>query len=174
MLKEKNYIGFEWYKNGNQNRFKKYLFKCLNCSNIIKAKKCEFSKHTGNCLPCSAKETIKIAQQYNRLRPFEARYNIFLSKIKDEPIKTDITYLDYVEFTNIKNCHYCDKFMDWKPFDNNPGFWLDRKNNNLYHTKDNLVVCCGDCNKTKRDYFTYEEFLLLSPVLKQIRANKSK
>jgi hypothetical protein len=63
--------------------------------------------------------------------------------------------------------------MPWQEHgENNPGFWLDRKDNSIGHLKGNLVVCCGNCNKTRRDAFSYEEFLLLAPILKQIRINK--
>ncbi len=166
-------IRIEWRKNGNKGRFRIYIFNCSICNNEIKSKKSYFIKHSGLCITCSSKNTIKLAQEQNRLKPFEARYNIFKNKIKDEPIKTDVTYEVYLEFTKIKNCTYCDKFMNWLPYDNNPGFWLDRKDNNKYHTKDNLTVCCGDCNKTKRDFFTYEEFMILKPGLIEIQLKRN-
>lgn len=69
-----------------------------------------------------------------------------------------------------KNCNYCEKIMKWQPYgENNPGFWLDRKDSKLGHMNGNLVVCCGLCNYTKTNRYTYEEFMLLAPVLKQIR-----
>lgn len=110
-----------------------------------------------------------------RKRPFEARYNNFLAKTKLDNPKTDITYEDYLQYTKIPNCHYCERPINWQPYgDNIPGFFLDRKDNNKTHTKDNVVVCCGPCNSTKRNYFNYEEFLLVGPILKQIRLDRLK
>lgn len=152
-------------------RYNILIFKCSNCSNEIRTRKTFLKLHPGICRSCSCKKTIKIAQLSNRLRPFEAKYNIFKYKCPE----TDISYDDYLEFTKIPNCHYCEQTMPWQPFgENNPGFWLDRKDNNLGHLNGNLVVCCGVCNKTKRDEFTYEEFLQLAPVLKKIRENRNK
>jgi hypothetical protein len=91
--------------------------------------------HKGLCQSCSAKITILSAQEHNRLRPFESRYKMFIQKIKNDKISTDLTYEDYLEFTKIKECHYYDKSMNWKPYDNNPGFWLDRKENDSGHIK---------------------------------------
>lgn len=167
MLNIEDSIGFEWRKNGSKGRSRIHLFICKSCPNTIKSRICYLKNHSGLCNPCSSKIAIKRVQESNRLRPFEARYNILIQKTKHEPV--DITYEDYIEYTKIDKCHYCDKHMNWMPHDNNPGFWLDRKDNTKYHTKDNVVVCCGDCNKTKRDFFTYEEFMLLRPVLCEIR-----
>lgn len=77
-----------------------------------------------------------------------------MNRIKNDKQKTDLTYEDYVEFTNIKNCTYCNSLIPWVEYgDNTPGFFLDRKINSLCHMKSNLVVCCGICNFTKRDFF---------------------
>lgn len=167
MLYIKDSIGIEWRPHG-KSRYKLYLFKCSSCDNTILSRKSAFKKHGGKCQSCSAKITIKCAQEKNRLRPFEARFNIFKKKCQE----TDLQYEDYLEFTYIKNCHYCEKTLNWIPHDNNPGFWLDRKDNKLGHKKGNLVTCCGVCNFTKTDEFSYEEFLLLAPALKQIRINR--
>ena len=47
-------------------------------------------------------------------------------------------------------CHYCGE-TDWKKLG------CDRINNDLPHTPDNVVPCCGECN-TKRGTKSYEEF----------------
>lgn len=167
-LKAENAIRTEIIKGKNHTQYRLHYFKCLGCIKEVKSRAAYLKKHSGFCRTCSSKKTIKFAQGSNKLRPFEARYNNFLSRIKDE---TDLSYQDYLEFTKVPNCHYCERKINWEPYgENTPGFFLDRKNNNIGHLKLNLVVCCGDCNKTKRNYFTYEEFVLLSPILKQIRS----
>jgi hypothetical protein len=157
-------IRFEWYKPGIHNRFKIYIFKC-SCGEEIRSRTSHFKVHTGFCRKCTAQRTVKIAGAACRLRPYEAKFNIFKSKCPE----TNLTYEDYLKFVG-ENCHYCEKILPWQPFgENNPGFWLDRKNSTLGHTNGNLVTCCGNCNFTKTNRFTYDEFMLLAPVLKQIR-----
>ena len=174
MLNIKDSLGFEWRDNGINAkgvpiRYKIHLFKCSICPNPVRSRKCYMKKHSGECKSCSSKRTIKIANTACKLRPFEARYNIFKHKCPE----TNLKYEDYLKFTSIKNCHYCDRNMPWQPYgENNPGFWLDRKSCNYGHIAGNLVVCCGLCNFTKRDAFTYEEFLLFAPILKSIRITR--
>ncbi len=37
-----------------------------------------------------------------------------------------------------------------------------------------FVLCCWECNRLKSDRFTYEEFLRLSPILKEIIQDRIK
>lgn len=166
-LDKKDAIRVDWYKSEKSNRLRLYVFLCA-CGKEMKSRPSYLIKHSGKCGTCNAKETIKHTHKINRLRPYEAKFNVFKYKCPE----TDVTYEDYLKFVG-SNCHYCERLLPWKPYEKNTsGFWLDRKNNNLGHLKNNLVVCCGVCNKTKRDEFSYEEFRLLGPVLKQIRLNR--
>lgn len=157
---------------GGPRNYNVYIFKCSTCSNEVKSKKCNFNKHSGRCVVCSSKDTIKVAQLSNRKRPYEALYNLFLSRIKKDLEPTDLTYEDFVQFTKIKECDYCERPLKWEEHSVTGGFNLDRKNNNLSHIKNNLTVCCGTCNHTKRDEFSYEEFKKLGPILKEIRLKR--
>lgn len=174
MLDINDSIGTIWIEKGNNPRYSLYLFKCIYCENTTGSREHYLKKHSCQCRSCSSKKTIKCAQQANRLKPYESRYRIFIAKTKGDKIPTDLTYEDFLEFTKVKNCVYCDKIMKWTPYDNNPGHWLDRKYNDLGHIKTNLVVCCGICNMTKRDEFNYDEFMLLSEGLKKVRQNREK
>ncbi len=175
MLKIENCERYIWVKTEKSNRYKVYLFHCKKCGNIIKSRKSYLKKHTGHCIKCSSKLTIKYAQKANKKKSFEARYNNFISRVKNDFIKTDVKYEDYLKFTKINNCHYCNTRIPWEPYgENTPGFFLDRMDNNKFHTLDNLVVCCSICNFTKRDEFSYNEFLLIGKVLKKIRINRGK
>ena len=48
-----------------------------------------------------------------------------------------------------------------------------RKDNDIGYVKNNLVVCCWECNRLKSDRFTYKEFIKLSPILKEIMQNRN-
>lgn len=173
MLDINNKLRIEWRFTSKGLRYRIYVFKCTKCDNEIFSRICYLKKHLGECRSCSATRTMKINGMMRRKRPFEARYNNFIAKTKHESIKTDITYENYLSYTRINNCHYCEREINWQQYGENvPGFFLDRKDNNKYHTKDNVVVCCGPCNQTKRNYFTYEEFLKIGKVLKQIRIDR--
>jgi len=164
MLIKENAIRTEWYKSSKSNRLRLYIFIC-NCGKELKIRPSYLSRHSGICKSCNGKKTIKKAQVSNRLRPYESKFNLFKTRCPE----TDLNYEDYLKFVGT-DCHYCERKLPWQPFgENNPGFWLDRKDNNIGHLKMNLVTCCGICNNTKRDEFTYEEFMLLATVLKQIR-----
>lgn len=152
-----------------------YFFKCKICPKEFWTKKCYFKRHSGLCKTCSSRRSMLVNGSLCKKRPFEARYNSFISRTKFDLVKTDVTYEDYLAYTKIKNCTYCEETIPWAPYgDNTPGFFLDRKDNNRWHTKDNLTVCCGSCNKTKRDEFTYEEFKIIGLSIKQVKELRNK
>ena len=78
---------------------------------------------------------------------------------------------DFVKFTCEKTCHYCGAELMWNAIgrQHRGGTNLDRKNNALGYSVDNCVVCCGSCNRTKGDRYTYEEFLILSHGLRLVQ-----
>lgn len=122
---------------------------------------------------CSKKELIRNSA---KKKPYWWLYYKlqFVSKRTNKQLK--ITYEDYLEFTKIKHCHYCNSDIVW--YENNvgkySGYNLDRKNNDIGYTKDNCVVCCSLCNHIKGNLLTYEEMLKLSPIINQIQINRKK
>jgi hypothetical protein len=168
MLKLEDAVGFKWYKPPGNNRYRIYIFECKKCKGEVVSRKSYLAQHSGNCRACAAKESIKSTRVHVILRPYEAKYNAFKKRCPE----TDVSYEEYLVYVG-KDCHYCDRVLLWTPHgENNPGFWLDRKNNNIGHLKYNMVVCCGPCNNTKRDYFTYEEFMLMAPTMKRVRIER--
>lgn len=63
-------------------------------------------------------------------------------------------------------CHYCGGPL------NETGVGLDSMDNTIGHTCYNVVPCCKLCNVRKNSDLTYEEMMLLSPALKQIRLSR--
>ncbi len=95
----------------------------------------------------------------SRGRPFENAYNTLLHSCQKRRngLKVELTYADFLGFTESKTCHYCGKQVLWEPY-NRQTSNLDRKDNQVGYTLKNCVVCCGTCNKMKRD-MGYDEFI---------------
>lgn len=77
----------------------------------------------------------------------------------------DISEKDY-SYLLSKPCHYCHGPL------NKMGRGLDRKNNSVGYLLSNVVPCCKSCNTMKSDYLSYEEMMLLSPILQTIRKKR--
>lgn len=109
----------------------------------------------------------------NQKRPFESIYNGLSNDHRRIPV--DLTYEEYLEFTKIPDCHYCEDGIPWSPYGCLNGkfisraYYLDRKDNSLGYSAANCVVCCTECNKMRSNRFTYEEFCQIGEALKQIR-----
>jgi 5-methylcytosine-specific restriction endonuclease McrA len=113
----------------------------------------------------------------NRKKPYESLYNAVKRRVLRIQKEFKLTFEEFIEFTKIDECHYCGEPIKWAKHSINVdgvGSNLDRKNNSQGYSKKNCVVCCGGCNRTKGDRFTYEEFMLLSPIIRQIKNTRLK
>jgi hypothetical protein len=111
------------------------------------------------------------------LKPYAALYNRIRYRATSDGIKFGISFKYFLRFTEILKCHYCHYQIVWhkKLSTKNrigPKSNLDRKDSTKGYVKGNLVVCCKLCNFTKADRFSYEEFLLLAPVLRKIQTKR--
>ena len=130
-----------------------YIFKCcyLNCKTHIKVRSDALKTHSGKC---STHSHVK--------REFESIYNSF--KWGWRGIKCSLTYEQFLEFTKIKNCHYCYSVINWIPYSvvngryKSRAYYLDRKNNNGAYSKENCVVCCTKCNIAKNSNYSYNDW----------------
>jgi hypothetical protein len=103
----------------------------------------------------NSKSHVKIPHlwNYNRLK--------YSSRLRG--IEFDMNFDDFLTFTNINKCHYCQRNIIWyenqiKNKSLNHRYNLDRKNNNIGYTLQNCVVCCFRCNRAKNNSFTYDEW----------------
>ncbi len=122
-----------------------YKRKCIECANIASI---------GHKL--LNLNGVKTMNKLNLKKPYEWCYNMLYRKIKSGHRITFIntlTYEEFLEFTKIDKCYYCNSNIIWRPHHikgkGNGGYHLDRKDNNLGYTKENCVVCCFVCNKMK-------------------------
>jgi len=92
--------------------------------------------------------------------------------------------LTLIPANGVGECAYCGESVLWLPYDRKQigavpngnratGHNLDRKDNQGGYSLANVVVCCGDCNRTRGDRFSYDEFLLLAPALREIRRERA-
>ena len=110
-------------------------------------------------------------------RPFESLYNKLLRRAEKANLKVELSYKQFVRFCRIKTCHYCKAPLSWCKTNlqkRSGGYNLDRKDSSSGYSSKNCVACCYLCNQTKSNRFTYEEFMLLAPILQGIQRKRSK
>jgi hypothetical protein len=107
--------------------------------------------HTTSC-GCFQKETMRTV---NCLRPHEATYNKLIANQRKYIV--DLTFEEFLEFTNTSSCHYCTAPIVWQKYCATR-YNLDRKDNTRGYSPENCVVCCLRCNRGKMDLFTYDEW----------------
>ena len=86
-----------------------------------------------------------------------------------------ITYEEFLKFIEVKSCHYCGNTIYWPlPFGkrNAEGRMckasnLDRVDNAKDYSADNCVVCCWECNRTRRDLLSYQEMVVIGRMRSQ-------
>lgn len=120
---------------------------------------------TGKCL-MHAKRGPPYGPGYSRLKKTAAKIGV----------SCELSYEDFLLFTETKNCTYCSSIIPWSPHygDAHPqSYFLDRKDNDKGYSVDNCVVCCTRCNFMRQARFTYEEFLLFRPILQEIERQRA-
>lgn len=130
------------FKSGIYDHFV-FLCKHFGCDKEVKVRSNHIPFITGKC-----------KKHANMHLPFEANYGAARRSARERKLEFKLTYEQYLKFTKINNCHYCNEWIQWTPFNehgkNNPGFKLDRQDNKKGYTTTNCVVCCTTCNWAKR------------------------
>lgn len=120
--------------------------KCNNC--LILKPLTDFKSYTRNqCTKCFSFKK----NQYRKKESVQARYYFleYTRNAKKRKINFDLLEQDFSNFIN-KNCYYCNVKLEQ--------IRLDRLDNNLGYTKDNVVPCCKSCNFLKGS-LSYNEFM---------------
>jgi hypothetical protein len=143
-----------------------FVFPCVNkCGNEVSLRSGGLGdkRVSGRCRECSNKNLAQLM----KLRPFEALYH----SLRQTNREVELTYEDFLEFTEVSVCHYCEAGIGWVPFSpsrrSKGACNLDRKDNEIGYLKSNCVVCCWRCNLVKGNVLTYEQMMRLSPILRE-------
>lgn len=150
-----------------KNRYYLFLYKCLGCDTILEIQSSSLKTHSCKCRRCS-----QLGEPYMYI------YNELLNHKKSN-CDVKITFDEFLELISKNECHYCGSELIYNKHSkewgksNSRAYHLDRKDNNFCYEKNNLVTCCWECNRLKSDRFTYDEFILLSPILKSIMKNRN-
>jgi hypothetical protein len=86
-----------------------------------------------------------------RSRTMLRRYQKGKVSAKDRNKAWAITFEEYVEIVS-RVCHYCGAGLSRAA-----GHCLDRIDNSADYTPDNVLPCCGDCNKMRNNILTVKE-----------------
>ena len=121
-------------------------------------------RKSSKCKSCSYKG-VRINR---RLKPYESLYNNLLKRNR-HPV--EITYDEFYSIIKDQECHYCGvdlKMNNYRKKGESTATCLDRKDTLLSYTVSNTVPCCPKCNYGKGKWFSYEEWVKVGEVLKNI------
>lgn len=93
----------------------------------------------------------------------KGRYNFSKQKTKKQNKEFTLTLEQYEQLLS-KPCHY-----DGVSLFGEYGVGLDRIDNKKGYTLENVLPCCGTCNKIRGDNLTVEEMKAVAKLLKDIR-----
>lgn len=91
------------------------------------------------------------------------RYTSGKSNAQTRNIIWDITFLQWKTLVLNKVCIYCQGKLP------KSGCGLDRKDNDIGYLLDNVVPCCGSCNRLKSDILSFDEMIEVTKLLKKMR-----
>jgi len=93
------------------------------------------------------------------------RYQKLIYKAKHEHHMMDIPKEEYLKLI-ASPCEYCGHDLLHET-----GCGLDRLNNNLGYTTNNVVPCCGVCNQIKNIHLTHDEMKIAMTAILRYRSN---
>lgn len=119
----------------------------------------------------------EVCKERRRKRPYEYLYNIIVARSEGSPC---LTYEEFVEFTKDPHCHYCEAEVVWFMYGfadkirGSNAYNIDRKDSMKGYEKENCIVCCPRCNRSKSNTFSYEEWVEVGKAIKRFRRRQCK
>ena len=120
-----------------------------------------FTPGEGRCRACNN------ARQRVLVRTLKGRYTTSRHIAKRRNLEWSIDPEAYAILVN-QPCFYCGGPL------NETGTGLDRIDNSLGYSPDNVLPCCRSCNRVKGDDFTFAEMQLLAEVIRHIKSSRLK
>lgn len=129
------------------------------------------------CAPCHNKRTLQWkADSPKAARAARKRYNRTekgrFSKARDNAMRRGKRWsLTQEQFSAliVLPCTYC-----YSPPAETTGSNLDRIDNRSGYAIDNVVPCCGDCNTTRNDTFSYDEMVaFIGPAVRAAKERRN-
>jgi len=160
------------------NEMKKKLKKCLDCDiDLINA---HFNRK--RCTDCASK--IAVAQTRQSIKKWKKNNPNKVKELNKSwsdrfPLRKRISHAREIarrrnhecnltdnQFLTYWNtpCHYCGSSILEET-----GIGLDRLNNNLGYSAENVVSCCGNCNYIRSDILTYDEMKVAMKAIVEYR-----
>jgi hypothetical protein len=115
------------------------------------------------CKSCTITRTL----QSRKEKPLRHRFNSSKSVAKRKGLEWNLSFSEFSLLTE-KECFYCEKPLN----DIVAGSGLDRIDNERGYTLDNVLPCCGNCNKTRNNIYTVEETKVMIMALLDLRRTR--
>jgi hypothetical protein len=95
------------------------------------------------------------------------RFKSSIRQAKQRDLSWTISFEEWQKIVE-KPCYYCNGHLGVSV----TGSGLDRINNSVGYELDNVISCCGTCNKSRNALFSMEEFKIMIDALLQHRNKK--
>lgn len=132
------------------------VWKCkCDCGNLCEVRSRALVHNRTRSCGCLHRDTI-------RKEPYYHLFTALNRSAKNREQECSISFDDFLSYTKIKKCHYCNGEIEWWPHQIGRGhhYNLDRMDNKEGYTLENCVVCCPRCNQMKGTlpYLEFYEF----------------
>lgn len=110
-----------------------------------------------------------VLRSCRKKKPFMWCFNLLKYHAKKRNRSVKISYADFLTFTRQPACHYCNNPIEWLAHFKRSGncrYNIDRKDSKKGYVKGNCVVCCWQCNSSKNNKFSYDDWYAMTKVLR--------
>lgn len=150
--------------------YKTYWNKTRKCSVINCQKGCYLLVDDYYCYKHLKEYYPNIFKKYQdkkleRNKNTKARFIRCKSNAKKRSLSFDLSF-DYFLQLDKQNCCYCNNLLEKKSLTASS---IDRINNTLGYSDNNVLPCCGFCNKTRGDRLTVEETKAIISLILKLR-----
>jgi hypothetical protein len=156
MLKEEDAIRIEYvtYKSRPKEFVRIFIFSCRECRKELRIQRQALAVRTGLCNKCV---------KHKATQPHKRTYNSLIMKAKRYNQSIELSFDDFLFFTELRSCYYCGEEIIWQPYGSS-AYHLDRKDSSKGYTLENSVVCCFRCNRLKSNFYDSDEFQAIMKV----------